>query len=146
MGVAFCFIGGCPGFGCYLFSVSLIVRFVLINFSEFLIFFPDYLVFVVLLPIFRIVQLISRGESKRSNGFMSSRSVISIGENRTLSCYRNFSSDFNFVLNNLLVFFCYRQYFFGLFCCLSGGIIVTRDPVSTINFFSVPSFFIVMVI
>ena len=151
MSLVFCFIGGCPGFSCVLISVSLMVRFLLKSFSKLvnILSFSDWSVILVILSIFRMVQINSRSQSIRLRLY-----VFSFGEKQwqipsdssTFRFYHNLSSDFNIVLVNVLVILFIVKYFFSFIFSLSGGIIVTGYPVSTTNTFSIPSIFIAVVL
>ena len=74
------FFGGCLGLSCILILVSLIVRFVLTHFSNFvfILSFSDCSVVVVEFSIFRIVHLNFCKQGIPSSGFLCSRLVISI--------------------------------------------------------------------
>ena len=79
MGLAFCFIGGCLGFSSILILVFYMFGSSRMVFQNVFFSFSDWSVNVVFW-MFRIVQLNSRSQSIPSNGFMSCRSVISIGK------------------------------------------------------------------
>ena len=147
MGLAFCFISGCPGSGFSLISLSLIVRFVFHSFSNFLISlsFSVWSVVVVVFSMCRIVRLRSRSQSIPSTGFISSRSVISIGK---LFLIHPLSASTVIIPVSLNSFFQTSWYFLvngnvflSFDVSLFRGNIVTVDPVSTMKASSVPLFF-----
>ena len=93
----------------------------------------------------RILQSRSRSQSIPNNGFMSSRSVISIDKFFLIPLLLASTVVFPVNLTSFLVASCYFRVtgniFLSLFFSLFGFIILTGDPVSTNNSFSEPSFF-----
>ena len=150
MGPSSGFIVGGPGLSCKLISVSLIVRFVLSNFSKFATVLSFYVwsLVVVVFSMLSIVQLNLRNQSIPSSDFMSSHLVIRFIE--LLLIHLRFVSIVMFPLNftsffTVLIVSCYR--WVKLSCSLlfpHPVEFLTGDPVSTINFFSVPSVFTAM--
>ena len=117
MVLAFCFIGGCPGFSCNLIWASLVVQFVLNNISKLVVIlsFSDWSVNFFLLLMFCIVQINARSQYISSSGLMCSRSVLSSGNClncATLGFYRNFSGNLSPVpfdvlrLFSMVILFC----------------------------------------
>ena len=141
MGLALCLIDGCPGFCCVLISVSLIVRFVFNNISNFVHFlsFSDLLSCAVVLSIFCIAQLNSFSQSLPSIRFMSSRSVIGIDKFFLFILFSASSLIFPANITSLLLtcwyFLVVGNIFLSLSTSLSGCNIVTGDPYSKMNFF-----------
>ena len=145
MRLVFCFIGGCPGFSCTFISVSLIVRSVLNNFSNFstlliISSFSDWSVVFVVLSIFVSSELNSRSQSISTDAFSFGKIIIKfllipLYSASTVIFPTNFisilkTSRYLLVIGTILPSF-------NIY--VSGGIIETCDRVCTINYFSVPS-------
>ena len=150
MDQAFCSNGWCFFF--ILILVFLTVRFVLNNFSNFIVnlSFSDWPVVVVLLSIFRIVHLNSCNQSIPSIGFLAPRSVIDIVEFLRIPLLSASTVIFPAIVTLfLLTSWCFRvigEIFMTRNISLSVGNIVTGDAVTTMISSSVRSNFSVMII
>ena len=134
-----------------LISVSFIVLFVLNIFSKFVIIsaFSDCSVVFVAFWILCNVQLNSRGQSKPSISFKSSRSVISVFRFFWFICSCFYCKPFwgiSLVLFDISTSFNRKNFPVLFFISLSSCNILTDDPVSTLINFSVQLTFVVMVL
>ena len=151
MCLVFCLIGGCLGFKCILLFISLLVGFVLTSFSKIakIPSFSDWLVVVVVFSLFRFVQWSSRNQSIPSSGFMSSQSLVRIVKffliPLALASTVIFPANFTSFLLTSWYFFVIGGIYLFFINSLSRRIIVTADPVSTLNFFYAPPVFTVEV-
>ena len=150
IGLVFCFIGRCPWLQLY-FQLEYFVRFVWNSSPKFVSFlsFSDRSVIVVLLSKFCIVQLNSCNQSIPSNGFMPSRSVISILTFYLIPLLSAsaviFFGKFHSSFINVLIFSCYRWQFLFLYYFFLRWNYGNRWSSVHNKFFSVPSIFTVMV-
>ena len=153
MGPVFCFVGRCPGFICVLISVSLYIQFVLNSFSKLITTssFSGWPVIVVVFSIYRMVNLNSRRQSIACNGFMSFRLIIDSSKNflipltsSSIVTFQVNSTSFIILLTSWS-FLVIGNFFLSFIFSLSNCIILTGGLVLTMNYFSVPSFFDVMI-